>query len=347
MDKWRTRKLIRFSDLCSVNAWRTGCPYSGDVVFGIVQWIVRESTRMHRGVRLYPDAINEIRGTSSLSRSDDSLIFVSPVKWRSTLQEMFARLILKTERGRVLSYLTMKGMSWPGAANLTLRYRVITSGACRGLPDNSHDRRIDELGDYIGRDLKVSYNRSHPDAVTICDVQIVVADVAYALLVRYGYREDRGRSFWDVPDNGLAGDERPYGGLAVTARRGEAFGEFIDRAHGVMRELVTPSTEVPWSVYSVSVSVLTGFACAYVLAPTPETAEDYCRGVMGANIVSLGADRRVCLLPREALSLRSAVVIYQGDSKPDAEIIVDRADNGIVETLKRLSGAPARVAATG
>jgi hypothetical protein len=68
---------------------------------------------------------------------------------------------------------------------------------------------------------------------------------------------------------------------------------------------------------------------------------------MGANVVSSGGDRRVCLLPREALSLRSAVVIYQGDSKPDVEIIIDRADDGIVEALKRLSGAPVRVAATG
>jgi hypothetical protein len=141
MNEWKTRKLIRFSDLCSVNAWRDGCPYSGDVVFGIVQWIVREGTRTYCGARLYPDAINEIRGTSSLSRSDDSVIFVSPVKWRGTLQKVFARLILASERGRFLSYMITKGLCWPGSAYLPIRHRVFTKGACRGLPDNSHDRR--------------------------------------------------------------------------------------------------------------------------------------------------------------------------------------------------------------
>lgn len=347
MDTWKTRKLIRFADLVSERSWKEGCPYSGEVVFGIVQWLVREAVRRRRGERIYPDALEEIRGSQSILSSSRVTLLVSPTNWRSALYSMFYRLILSSNRGRFLTDMTRRGFCWPGSANLSIRHRVIARGAHRGQPDPSHNHRIAELGDYIGRDLKISYNSAHPNAVSICDVSIVITDVAYGLLVCYGYREDRGISYWHVPDDGLANDRRPYGGHAVTARKGEAFAAFLERAHAVMSELVTPSTEVRWSVFGFSVSVPTGFASAYVLAPTEEAAKDYCHGVMGANVVSPGAHRHAGLLPREALSARSGVVIYKGDGKPDADFVVGQADEGIVEVLKKLSGVHLRVAGTG
>ena len=133
----------------------------------------------------------------------------------------------------------------------------------------------------------------------------------------------------------------------MTARKGDAFSTFVERAHAVMSDLVTPSTEVRWSVFGFGVSVPTGLASAYVLAPTEETAMDYCHGVMGANVVSSGGHRHAGLLPREALSARSGVVIYRGDAKPDADFVVSQADECVVELLRKISGVHVRVAGTG
>lgn len=298
----------------SDHGWHRRTPYSTELLFALMQWLVFKGLRTSHGVRLYPEALDVIEGQSAVPYLGHTSLEVNPATWWTYFRNRFSSMLLSPDkRGRFLRDMAALGFCVGESMKLRARHRV----------DGSHGHaRTLALADYVGRTLRCSYNPAWPAATCISGVTIVIFPDAYALKVRYGLSDDFGSSFWEVPDGGiLTADPAPYGGLAVPPVRREPFYTFLERAHTLMENIVTPSNEVSWSIYCLFSNDQPPRPVAYVLAPSMKSAIEFWRETSKTDISKASLlDATWCFLPMDAHDRRCAISIHPMIESPRAEL---------------------------
>jgi len=338
-EAWASRKRITFRDLVSPDR-RHGdftSPYSGDIYFGLLHWLVKAAAksdaahyeaaraRNRMAWRTSP-ALDALALGSRFPRDGGDAVPVHPDRWLQHFRTMFDRLLLDGAP----KCLAELGFAYGETRIVPARHRVIPEGPHKGDP-LVEDTRISALADYVGRTTRRSYNSSHRKATEVCEVCIDVSPRGFSLYAHISYPDDGGSS-WVIPPDGK--DEARTGLCGPTvpeaAIEGEAFGAFLDRAHETMERILLPSEEVNWYVFTVcrpdagtehrEPRPATHRPEAYVLAPTRESAIDFWRkrGRVGKDVelsVTETSGRSVARLPATALKRRAAVRVVGGGEK--------------------------------
>ena len=368
--RWATRKRFDFDDFAP---WAEPhqAPGSPDLLFGLLRWVVELATRddearARRSPNYHMRPISEReRSLWSLmhnhSRGLEPRCTINPARWRSSVLEILGRAL----RARP-DYLTRAGVALGKSRVVSVRHLVAAADQWNGGRPVYTASPVLALADYVGRTARDVWNPHHTDIRRVCRVVVTVRPEGYSLVASLAEVNDP-----DCHDHDPLWLYAPYTftlgaaagdcfGPTVAPVKGEAFSEFVERAHAAMESLLEPADEVRWFVWTVcSLDAgnkyrgplpRTGCPEAYVLAPTAESAVAWWREEGRVPVdVRLSATANSCdpaaLLPTPApgRDFRSAVSLRRA-APPSDEIGRARGHNEreILRTLLRLSRAPYR-----
>ena len=369
LTRWATRKRFDFDDFAP---WAEPhqAPGSPDLLFGLLRWVVELATR-DDAARARRTRNHHLRPVEERERSLRSLVHnnsggwepvctINPARWRSSVLEILGRALEARP-----SYLTRAGVALGKSRVVSVKHLVAAAGQWNAGRPVYAPSSVLALADYVGRTAQNIWNPHHKDIRRVCRVVVTVRPEGYSLVASLAETDEP-----DHRDHDPLGLYAPYTftlgaaagdcfGPTVAPVKGEAFGEFVERAHAAMESLLEPAAEVKWFVWTVC-SYDSGNAYrpprpavdrpeAYVLAPTAESAiswwREQARIPKGHRLdATANPHDPAALLPpptpgcdrRSAVSLRSATLGLEG-FRPHGH-----NEREILRTLLRLSRAPYR-----
>lgn len=302
--RWSPRK--RF-DFAAFAPWARDydAPHEPDLVFGLLRWFVELASRHDVALnRKDParakDFAQYSQGTlyglthgHQYSGSSSPVCAINPAVWRSSARAIIGRALASAP-----AWLNEAGAAFGKRKILPVRHQVFGAGhrlAGEAVDIAPRGRDVYALADYVGRRTKLSYNPCHPNACEVCRVLVLVEPRGYSLLANIGIPGDESRehrpvdiyshSSWSIPPHGRYNGH--CGGVVVPPVEGEAFSEFVERAHRTMERILAPSNEMNWFVWTVcrlddgnqyrGPHPVAERPEAYVLAPTSESAVAFWR----------------------------------------------------------------------